>query len=74
MGAAVATGISQMIGAVILLSHFRLKKGQLRIKFVPLEGKLLQKVFVRGLPEAISQLAIPITTLCMNMVLLKTFL
>lgn len=73
MGAAVATGISQIIGALILLSHFVLKKGQLRIKLVPLEGKLFQKVFIRGLPEAISQLAIPITTLCMNMVLLKAF-
>lgn len=73
MGAAVATGISQTIGALMLLSHFVLKKGQLRIKLVPLEGKLFQKVFVRGLPEAISQLAIPITTLCMNMVLLKEF-
>lgn len=73
MGAAVATGISQLIGALTLLSHFILKKGQLRIRLVPLEGKLFQKVFIRGLPEAISQLAIPITTLCMNMVLLKAF-
>ncbi len=73
MGAAVATGISQVIGSLILLSHFILKRGQLRISVVPLEGKLLKKIFVRGLPEAISQLAIPITTFCMNMVLLKGF-
>lgn len=72
-GAAIATGISQIIGSLILLSHFILKRGQLRIHIVPLEGKLLKKLFVRGLPEAISQLAIPITTLCMNMVLLKAF-
>lgn len=73
MGAAVATGISQIIGSVILLSHFILKRGQLRICVVPLVGSVFKKVFVRGLPEAISQLAIPITTLCMNMILLKAF-
>lgn len=69
-GAAIATGISQSVCLIIVLFHFFLKKGSLHFsKFRP-SAKLFGKIAARGVPEMISQLAIPIATLCMNHVLL----
>lgn len=73
MGAAVATGISQTVGLLIILTHYVLKKGDLRIqKFKP-QGKLFRKIVFRGLPEAIAQFSTPVTTLCMNRTLMAVF-
>lgn len=73
MGAAVATGISQTVGLLIILLHYVLKKGDLRIlKYKP-QGKLFRKIIFRGLPEAIAQFSTPVTTLCMNRVLMTAF-
>ena len=70
-GAAIATGISQTIGFLIVISHFILKKGDLRIqKFTP-DAKLFKKVLFRGLPEMIAQFATPVTTICLNTVLIN---
>lgn len=70
-GAAIATGISQTVGFFIVLSHFILKKGDLKItKFKP-DVKLFKKVLFRGLPEMIAQFATPITTICLNTVLIN---
>ena len=69
-GAAIATGVSGSIGFLIVLSHFILKKGQLRIrKFVP-QFSLYRKVMLRGLPEMISQFANPIIAFSMNRMLI----
>lgn len=68
-GAAVATGISQTIGFLVVLPHYFLKKGDLCFRRFQIQSGLLKKIVVRGLPEGISQLATPVTTLCMNLVL-----
>ena len=73
MGAAVATGISQTVGLVIILTHYVLKKGDLRIKKYKPQGNLFRKIVFRGLPEAIAQFSTPITTLCMNRTLMAAF-
>lgn len=70
MGAALATGISQTVQMLIVLSHFLLKKGRLRIMTYQPDAKLYRKILLRGLPEMIAQFATPVTTLCMNRVLL----
>ena len=70
MGAALATGISQTVSWLIVLGHFVLKKGVLRIQRFKPEGKLYRKVLFRGLPEMIAQFATPVTTICMNHVLI----
>ena len=64
MGAALATGISQAVSFLIVL-----KKGDLRIRRFKPEGKLYRKVIFRGLPEMIAQFATPVSTICMNHVL-----
>lgn len=73
MGAAVATGISQVVSLLIILSHFLLKQGSLSFRRVPLSLKLFRKMAFRGLPEAIAQISPPITTLCTNYVLLAGY-
>lgn len=73
MGAAVATGISQIVGLLIILTHFVSKRGNLRICRYKPQGKLFRKIIFRGLPEAIAQFSTPVTTLCMNYTLMATF-
>lgn len=70
-GAAAATGISQTITLLILLLHFRKTYAQLHFcRFLP-AAELVGKVFKRGLPECIAQFATPVTTLCINYVLIS---
>lgn len=71
-GAAVASGMGQVLSFVILISHFVRKKGQLRIQRCPLSAALIGKICKRGVPECISQLNTPVTALCYNWVLGNT--
>lgn len=73
MGAAVATGISQTVGLLIILTHYLFKKGNLRIRRYKPQSKLFRKIVFRGLPEGIAQFSTPVTTLCMNYTLMATF-
>ncbi len=70
-GAAIATGISQTVSLIIILFHFFLRKGDLRVRKFKLSGKLFGKVFLRGTPETVAQFAIPVATFCMNRVILS---
>lgn len=71
-GAAVASGLGQVLSFVILFSHFVRKKGQLRIQRCPLSFALVGKICKRGVPECVSQLNTPVTALCYNWVLGNT--
>lgn len=70
-GAAIATGISQVAGLVIISVHFIKKRGVLRIRPVGFDAALVGKILKRGLPEMLSQLTTPVTILCMNLIILK---
>lgn len=72
-GAAIATGISQVINLIIVLTHFLQKKGDLTFQKIKIQLKLIGKISFRGLPEAIAQFSTPVTTLCMNYVLIEYF-
>lgn len=72
-GAAVATGISQVVGLLVILTHFVLKKGELRIRMYKPQKKLYCKIVLRGLPEAIAQFSTPVTTFCMNQTLMAAY-
>lgn len=69
VGAAVASGLGQILTVLILLTHFPRKKGSLRFQAFPLSGALVAKVCKRGVPEAVSQLTTPVTALCCNLML-----
>lgn len=71
-GAAIASGLGQVLSLVILLSHFVKKKGQLRMQRCSLSFALVGKICKRGMPECISQLNTPVTALCYNWVLGNT--
>lgn len=70
-GAAIATGISQTLGLFVVLPHFLHKRGNLRFGKIEFEKNLLKEIMIHGMPEGISQLATPVMTLCMNMVLIN---
>lgn len=72
-GAAIATGISQVVGLLVILSHFIRKKGTLRIRGYRPQIKLFCKIVLRGLPEAIAQFSTPVTTFCMNRTLMAAY-
>lgn len=69
-GAAFATGFSNLIGFFVALTHFVLKKGNLRIKRFKINFSLYTKIMLRGFPEMIAQFANPITTFFMNRMLI----
>ena len=70
-GAAIATGVSQLVTFFIILSHFIRKQGVLRFCRFRVEGALLHKIAVRGLPACIAQFANPMTTLWINKMLVQ---
>lgn len=69
IGAAVASGLGQVFSVLVLLSHFWLKKGCLRLQLIKIDTTLVKKIYKRGVPEAISQLTTPVTALCYNIML-----
>ena len=69
VGAAVASGLGQVLACAILLSHFLRRRGALRLRLVRPAGALARRLCLRGLPEALSQLTTPVTALCYNWML-----
>lgn len=69
MSAAIATGISQAVSWLVVAMHFILHKDDLRIRpYKPQMGMFGQIIFF-GLPEMIAQFATPVTTICLNTVI-----
>lgn len=69
IGAAVASGLGQVLTVVILLPHFLWGKGSLHIRAFHIDKALVKKVCKRGIPEAVTQLTTPVTALCYNLML-----
>lgn len=69
IGAAVASGLGQVLSALVLLSHFVRRKGALRIRAFKIDLSLIKKICKRGVPEAVTQLTTPVTALCYNLML-----
>lgn len=69
VGAAVASGLGQICSVLLLLTHFMWKKGSLRVKPFKPDAALVKKIAKRGVPEAVTQLATPVTALCYNLML-----
>lgn len=71
-GAAIASGLGQLLAFCILISHFIRKKGQLKICRYKPSAVLVKKICKRGIPECVSQLNTPVTAFCYNWVLAGT--
>lgn len=70
-GAAIASGLGQILGVIIMLSYLLRGKGILSFgRFTP-NPAIWGEIVMRGLPDMIGQFSTPITTLCMNLMLLQ---
>lgn len=70
-GAAIASGLGQILACVVLAIHFVKREGILRIKWIRPDASLLKKVATRGLPEFVIQISPPITIFCYNHVIIS---
>ena len=71
IGAAIASGLGQVLTVLLLLTHFLRKKGDLCIRAFRFDSTLAAKVCKRGVPEAVTQLTTPVTALCYNLTLAR---
>lgn len=69
IGAAAASGLGQVFSVFVLLTHFLRRKGELRIALFKIDFSLVKKICKHGVPEAVTQLATPVTALCYNLML-----
>ena len=69
-GAALATGIAQLVSSAMMFSHFFNRKG--RLKFVKsYDFKILKKIIPLGVGDAISEVAIGYTVFLFNRAILR---
>lgn len=71
-GAAIASGLGQLISLLVLSVHFIRKHGKLQFKKTRLSLSLIGKIVKRGLPELVTQMSQPVTILCYNLVVINT--
>lgn len=71
-GAGLATGLAQVVSTVLLLVHFKRKKGKLAIKKKK-NFKYLKEVLPLGLGDAFAEISIGYTVFLFNTNLLKVF-
>lgn len=69
-GAAMATGISETTGFLIVIFHYITKRGNLRVRYEKYDFKIIKEICYRGLPEMVAQFASPILVACYNWVLI----
>ncbi len=72
LGIGVASAVSYYIGTLILLAHFLLKKGALRIRFDHLPWKETLKIFSLGISSATQKVLRTVLGLTANRVLLAS--
>lgn len=70
-GAAVASGLGQVISCMIMLPHFICGKGRLKLQFLPLQKDYLLEILRRGIPELITQMSQPVTIFCYNLIIIQ---
>ncbi|MBU5438092.1 MATE family efflux transporter [Tissierella sp. MSJ-40] len=70
-GAAIATGLGQLISAIIPIIYFLRGKGILRFKKCKISFKALKDITEIGFPSFLTQSAIAVVTMAFNMVILK---
>lgn len=72
-GAAVASGLGQVLACIVLFTHFIRKKGELTIGLPKFSNSLALQIVKTGAPEFVTQMSQPVTILCYNFIVLKAF-
>lgn len=70
-GAAVATGLGQILSCVLLLHHFIRRQGELYFSLQKINIRLIPDIFKTGLPECITQMSSPVTIFCYNLIIIE---
>lgn len=70
-GAAIASGLGQVISCMIMLPHFIHGKGKLKLKLLPMKKYYISEILKRGIPELITQMSQPITIFCYNLIVIR---
>lgn len=70
-GAAVASGIGQILSVAVLSAHFIGRKGRLRLRPSLIAPDLAGKICLRGIPEFVTQISQPVTVLFFNYMILR---
>lgn len=70
-GAAVASGLGQLIGVFILIGHFVMKKGRLRLYLPNVKINELIRILKTGMPEFIVQISPAVSVFAFNQVIIK---
>lgn len=68
-GAAIASGLGQVLSCLILLSHFIKKKGVLLIQLPKFQKQILPQIIKVGTPEFVTQIGRSITILWYNLII-----
>lgn len=69
-GAAIASGLGQVLACLLLSTHFIRKKGSLSFSFRVREKGLHREILLRGLPEFVNQMGQPVTIFCYNLLVM----
>lgn len=72
-GAAIASGLGQIMACIVLLLHFTGRKGKLVLQNIGIDRDVLREITKIGLPEFITQMNQPVTILCYNLVVMRVF-
>lgn len=72
-GAAIASGLGQLLSCVTLSLHFIMKKGVLKLELPKKEKGVIIQIIKTGTPEFVTQMSPSITILCYNYLVLTTF-
>lgn len=70
-GAAIASGIGQVISCLLAIGYFAQKKGQLRFKKTALSAKSIGRMIKAGSPEFIVEMCVPISMIAYNIVIMQ---
>ncbi|QSX06263.1 MATE family efflux transporter [Sedimentibacter sp. zth1] len=72
-GAAIASGLGQILACIVLSAHFMCRKGVLKIETIAREKGIITQIIKAGIPEFVTQMSQPVTILCYNNIVLNTF-
>ncbi|HEY4536833.1 MAG TPA: MATE family efflux transporter [Erysipelothrix sp.] len=72
-GAAIATGLGPVVGIILLLPHFLMKKGDLFFEKVTYKRTYIKEIALAGLPSFSIEFALGVMTFIMNLFLVQRF-
>ncbi|WMJ76933.1 MULTISPECIES: MATE family efflux transporter [unclassified Sedimentibacter] len=73
VGAAIASGLGQVLACLVLSTHFIHKKNNLTIGMPQFSMQIIGQIIKTGTPEFITQMSQPVIILCYNFIVLDIF-